>query len=222
MGIFLFSIFQLKWSHMLSLIVAHLIVLSTADTPIAKTVCGYNHCVGTRTNPLPKNEIWASMGIIAESGCCAWAKGPCERCVQPYTCYRYKDGENNAWCQAQQKATNGDIVFTNGNNNNYVGCGWCGCCVKTDLVSGLPKNNFGTAPGWVDATQNQVKDWQSDLPKNAAQGARAEAQFAVETESFHVFDYAVYGFATLGFAVIVYGAYKHYSSKTEEENMSML
>lgn len=266
---------------MLSLIVAHLIVLSTAVTPIAKTVCAYNHCVGTKTNPLPYQQIWASQGIIAESGCCAWWKGPCERCVQPYTCYQYKDGEDNAWCQDQQNATNGDIVFTNGNNNNYVGCGWCGCCVKTDLQTGLPKNNFGTASGWVDSTTNEMNDLKNgkltsdssdpdsdpaapQVPQPASpqstlagpsdaklhsldmvyhmeeentdlvmekeetwsrkelQEHDAEAQFVVQTESFHVFDYGVYGFAAVGFAVIVYGAYMHYSGKTEEQNMSML
>jgi hypothetical protein len=46
---------------------------------------------------------------------------------------------------------------------------------------------------------------------------REEAQFAVAaTEPFNAFDYGVYGFATLGFAVVVFGAYKHYSKKEED------
>lgn len=44
-----------------------------------------------------------------------------------------------------------------------------------------------------------------------------EAQFAVvATEPFTAFDYGVYGLATFGFAVVIFGAYKHYTKEGEE------
>lgn len=214
---------------MLSLIVVYLIALCAEGRPEVKTVCANNHCVGTKTNPIPRGEKWISGGLISSSGCCFGWKGGCEMCFQPYSCYQYGTGQDNDWCQRQAaNSKETGIVWTDNRPDRpdvFIGCGWCDCCQMTDPQTGLPVNLAPVAGG----TMGDVKAlWGAGVKianfakKMGVPVPAVEAVATAETESFHAFDFAVYGFATIGFAVVVFGAYQHYSGKTHQETSSIL
>jgi hypothetical protein len=50
----------------------------------------------------------------------------------------------------------------------------------------------------------------------------ASMQFAVNNEDIGTTDVVIYGFAALGLGVLVFGAYKHYSGKAQEEHAQIL
>jgi hypothetical protein len=227
----------------------------TPGQPRVETVCAANHCLGTKTNPIPRAQQWLSMGESSSSGCCSMWHGACARCVQPYTCYEYGTGQNDEWCQKASQVPGSPIAWTDNVADRpvrYLGCGWCACCQRTDPKTGLPAIPAGlTAQGslkdigdlmpgqkkkeeaalgdWIDDAQDYVDEARDGV--NDAQDAINKARDAerlfdvnkvttgyanaavVEPHSLNAFEISVYGFAAFGFAVVVFGAYKHYSKK---------
>jgi len=53
-------------------------------------------------------------------------------------------------------------------------------------------------------------------------GETSMLQFAVNNEAINTTDVVIYGFAALGLGVLVYGAFKHYSGKVQEEHAQIL
>jgi len=131
------------------------------NLPEVQTVCANNHCVGTKTNPIERGVRWISMGVLSQTGCCAFWKGPCEQCVQPYSCLHYGDGQDDAWCKSESEKKGSPVVWTNYSPDRpslYIGCGWCACCRRTDPKTGLPANHYGAAPGTLAAIKGAVSD----------------------------------------------------------------
>lgn len=217
---------------MLSLIVVYLIALCAEGRPEVQTVCASNHCVGTKTNPIPRGEKWISGGMISNTGCCFGWKGGCETCYQPYSCYQYGEGEDDAWCERQSvNSQESGIVWTDVRPDRpdvFPGCGWCSCCQKTDPKTGLPVNLAPIAGGTTGdvkalwSTGEKIANVATQMGVKVPAVSAVEAMATAETESFHAFDLAVYGFATIGFTVVVFGAYQHYSGKTHQETSSIL
>lgn len=71
--------------------------------------------------------------------CCKASQAQLEKEAneEPYSCYSYKDGQNDDWC----KTAGSPYVYTGDNPqrpDDYPGCGWCACCKEKPPTLAAP------------------------------------------------------------------------------------